>query len=126
MAGVNLIPENRVIRLCIESTQAEFNGRFVEAHTLCQQAWEAHQDDCEACIAAHYLARYQDKPEERLHWNQVALNRAHAVKDDRAKGFYPSLYLNMGYSYEILGLHGEAQHYYDLTAGLGAVRQGSI
>ena len=116
-------PENPVIRLCIQSTQAEFAGKLDAARALCQQAWEVHGDDFEASIAAHYVARYQEKPEERLRWNQEALNRADAVGDARVKGFYPSLYLNIGHSYELLGIPGEAQRYYDLAAKLGTQHQ---
>ncbi len=36
-------------------------------------------------------------------WNQRALDHANAVSDDRVKEFYPSLYLNMGQSFELLG-----------------------
>ncbi|RGC68468.1 hypothetical protein C5N14_13190 [Micromonospora sp. MW-13] len=35
-------------------------------------------DDYDACVAAHYLARQQDDPEEILRWNQEALRHAFA------------------------------------------------
>jgi tetratricopeptide (TPR) repeat protein len=114
---------NPVIKLCIEGTQAEYQGRIDTARSFYQQAWEAVQDDYDACIAAHYVARHQDDPDERLHWNQVALDKANAVADDRIREFYPSLYLNMGQSYEILGKPDEAKQYYDLAAGLGVIHQ---
>jgi tetratricopeptide (TPR) repeat protein len=113
-------PNNPVIRLCMEGTQAEFDGRLDDARSLYRQAWETAQDDYEACVAAHYVARFQEEPEEILHWNQVALDRANAVLGDRVQSFYPSLYLNMGSSYEKLGRMDEAQHYYDMAAALGA------
>ena len=112
-------PDNPVIRLCIEGTQAEFDGRIEDARALYRQAWEAAGDDYEACIAAHYVARFQEEPEETLRWNQEALDRADAVTDDRARPFYPSLYLNMGLSYEKLERMEEAQRYYDMAAALG-------
>lgn len=111
--------ENPVIKLCIEGTRAEFEGRFADACDLYHKAWEASKDDYEACVAAHYVARFQANPEDVLFWNQEALNRAQAVKDERVENFYPSLYLNLGRSYEILGNQAEAQRYYDLAAGLG-------
>jgi tetratricopeptide (TPR) repeat protein len=111
---------NPVIRLCIEGTQAEFRGRKDEACKRYRQAWEAVTDDYEACIAAHYMARCQDSPKEILRWNQQALKRADAVKDERIKHFYPSLYLNMGRSYELLGDQAEAKKYFDIAAELGA------
>jgi hypothetical protein len=48
--------DNPVIQLCVAGTQAEFRGEIEEARAFYQQAWEAAQDDFEACIAAHYVA----------------------------------------------------------------------
>jgi tetratricopeptide (TPR) repeat protein len=115
--------DNPVIKFCMEGTQAEFQGQIDQARSCYQQAWEAVQDDYDACIAAHYLARCQEHPEERLHWNQIALERAEAVADARVQDFYPSLYLNLGQSYELLGKRTEAKRYYDLAAELGVVHQ---
>ena len=114
-------PDNPVIKLCIEGTQAEFQGLIAKARSLYQQAWEAAQDDYEACIAAHYVAHLQENPQERLHWNQVALEKANAVTDQSVQDFYPSLFLNMGQSYELLGNVSDAKRYYDLAAELGVV-----
>jgi hypothetical protein len=110
-----------VVQLCIAGTQAEYAGNREDAIRLYGQAWEAARDDYEACIAAHYVARFQANPEETLRWNREALDRAGAVEFERVKDFYPSLYLNMGHSYELLGDQAEARRYYDLAAGLGAV-----
>ena len=115
--------ENLVIRLCVEGTQAEFQGQIERARSLYQKAWEAAQDDYEACLAAHYVARHQDNPNDRLHWNQVALDKANAVPDHSVQEFYPSLFLNMGQSYESLGNLNEAKRYYDLAAELGVIHQ---
>ena len=114
---------NPVIKLCMEGTQAEFQGQLEQAHALYQQAWQIAQDAYEACIAAHYLARHQDDAQAKLLWNQIALDKANAVKDGRVQEFYPSLYLNMGQSYELLGRLDEAQQYYDLAAKLGVTHQ---
>jgi tetratricopeptide (TPR) repeat protein len=116
-------PPNLTIKLCIEGIRAEFEGRVSDARILYLQAWEASRDDF-ACVAAHYVARYQEEPEEMLRWNQEALNRAKAVKDSRVQDFYPSLYLNLGHSYEMLGRQAEAQKYYKLAAELGVIHQG--
>jgi len=115
--------DNPVIKLCLAGTQAEFQGHSDQAHLYYEQAWETAQDDYEACIAAHYLARHQKQPAERLHWNQVALTKAEAVNDERVQAFYPSLYLNLGQSYELLGQPAEAQRYYDRAAKLGVHHQ---
>jgi tetratricopeptide (TPR) repeat protein len=100
--------------------RAEGQGKHDEARTLFTEALEAAQDDYEACVAAHFLARQQDTPQEMLRWNQEALDRANAVGDERVQVFYPSLYLNMGYAYEQLGQADEAKHYYDLAAACTA------
>lgn len=114
---------NPIIKLCIAGARAEFEGKNEIACELYRLAWETVTDDYEACIAAHYVARCQDTPGEILHWNQVALERAEAVKDGRVKDFYPSLYLNLGRSYELLGKQAEAKKYYDLAASLGILHQ---
>ena len=111
---------NPVVKLCIQGTQAEFNGDIAQARALYLQAWELAGDDYEACVAAHYVARHQGDPAEEFHWNQEALKRAKASNDERVQAFYPSLYLNMGQSHEKLGDQAAAKHYYDLAAELGA------
>jgi hypothetical protein len=114
---------NPIIQLCMDGTRAEFEHRIDDAHSLYQQAWDAHTDNYEACIAAHYVARFQDTAEETLRWNQIALDHANAVDDERVREFYPSLYLNLGRSYEIVENQGETQKYYGLAAELGAIHQ---
>lgn len=116
-------PENVLIQLCIAGTQAEFQGQTERARQLYLQAWHLAADDYEACIAAHYVARFQENPAERLRWNREALRRADAIMDERVIPFYPSLYLNMGRSHELLGEHAEAQKFYALAAALGVVHQ---
>lgn len=116
-------PDSAVVKLCIEGTQAEFQGQIEKARSLYQRAWEAVQDDYEACVAAHYVARHQEDHHERLRWNQVALDKANAVPDGSVEEFYPSLFLNMGQSHELLGNLSEAKRYYDLAAELGVIHQ---
>lgn len=116
-------PNNPVIKLCIDGTRAEFEGRVADAQAIYQQAWDTAQDDYEACIAAHYVARHQATPAETLRWNQLALARADAVDDERVQGFYGSLYLNLGHFYELVGDQTAAQRYYALAAALGFVHQ---
>ena len=115
--------DNPIIKLCIAGTQAEFDGNLEAACKLYWQAWEAARDDYEACIAAHYVARCQESPTESLHWNQVALERANVVNDDSVRDFYPSLYLNIGRSYELLGDQNKAEKYYSQAADLGVAHQ---
>jgi tetratricopeptide (TPR) repeat protein len=107
---------NPVVKLCMEGMAAEAKGKFDDARQLFEQAWSICQDDYDACMAAHFLARHQDTPQAVFEWNQEALNRANAVGDDRVKSFYASLYLNVGHSYETLGNETEARRYYELAA----------
>ena len=114
---------NPVTQLCMAGTRAEFEHRIYNARVLYRQAWDARSNDYEACIAAHYVARFQDSVEESLHWNQIALEHANAVNDERVKDFYPSLYLALGRSYEAAGNQAEAQMYYELAAKVGVIHQ---
>jgi tetratricopeptide (TPR) repeat protein len=95
---------------------AEGQGRIDDARRLFAQAWAQRTDDFDACVAAHYVARHQDSPAERLRWNREALSRAEAVPDDRVRGYFPSLYLNLGRSYEDVGNLNEARRTYELAA----------
>jgi hypothetical protein len=110
---------NPVIKLCIEGTRAEFERRINDARSLYEQAWQARKDDFDACVAAHYVARFQDTPEDTLLWNQIALIHAMAVNDESVRDFYPSLYINLGRSYELMKDEAEAQKYYAMAAELG-------
>lgn len=107
---------NRVLRLCAEGMQLEQQGRAEEAACLFMDAWEQSADDFEHCVAAHYVARHQKTPEDNLRWNQLSLDHADAIDDPRVLGFYPSIYLNVGWAYEDMGDRGEAKKYYELAA----------
>ena len=109
-------PDNPVVKLCAEGMKAEAEGRDDDARALFMQAWSESKDDYEACVAAHYVARHQKSTEDKLRWDREALKRAELTGDDRVRGFYPSLYLNLGHSYELLGDLAEAERYYDLAA----------
>lgn len=90
--------DNLVVKLCVEGMQSETENRPDDARKLFEQAWSIRQGDYEACVAAHYLARHQNDPQEVLKWNREALSYADAITNDRVRGFYSSLYLNVGYS----------------------------
>jgi tetratricopeptide (TPR) repeat protein len=109
-------PNNKVVKLCAEGMQAEAEGKITEAHALFQQAWDIATDDFEAFTAAHYLARNQANPNDVLKWNLEALNRANKINDVEVGTHYPSLYLNIGKSYENLNDKKLANEYYALAA----------
>jgi hypothetical protein len=109
--------DNPVVQLCAQGMQAEAEHHNDDARRLFMRAWEAATNDYDACVAAHYLARQQDNPQDTLRWNRESLARADAVGDERVREFYPSLFLNIGFSYEVIGDLTEARRYYDLAAG---------
>lgn len=73
---------------------------------------------------AHYMADVQDDPAQELEWDLRALAAAESLTDDRVadhheslavRGFYPSLYLNLGADYEKLDRLAEAREYLGLA-----------
>ena len=89
---------------------------YREAHQLFQQAWELVTNDFEAFTAAHYLARNQQDPGDKLSWNLKALNLALSISGDTMKTHYASLYLNVAKSYEDGGNEVMANQYYQLAS----------
>jgi rifampin ADP-ribosylating transferase len=108
-------PENKIVKLCAEGMSAEIAGEMPKAKILFLQAWEAASDNLEKFIAAHYVARHQSDANETLRWNLEALNYALDIEGEIMKGHYPSLYLNIGKSYEDLSNAMEALNYYRLA-----------
>ena len=106
-------PNNPVVKLCAQGIEIEMQGRRDEARSLYLQAWELRQDDVDACIAAHYVARHQETPADTLRWNELALQHAISASADSIRSFYPSLYLNLGKSYEDLGNISRARELYE-------------
>jgi len=93
------------------------NGRAIECF---QRAWEIAGNDFEAFIAAHYIARHQDNAENTLKWNLEALNRALGTEDGNTEQYLPSLYLNVGKSYEDMGDLVNAEEIYRTASGYAA------
>jgi tetratricopeptide (TPR) repeat protein len=106
-------PNNPVVKLCAKGIEIEMQGRRDEARSLYLQAWELRQDDVDACVAAHYVARHQESPAETLRWNEVALTHAIRASTEAIRSFFPSLYLNLGKSYEDLGNSSRARELYE-------------
>ncbi|MFJ5231004.1 hypothetical protein ACIQBJ_14045 [Kitasatospora sp. NPDC088391] len=109
-------PENTVVQLCAQGMQAEAEGQDARARDLFLRAWEAAEDDYDACIAAHYLARHQPTPQETLRWNQECLNRADKVGDERVRGFYASLHANIARAHRDLGQVDRARAHFESAA----------
>lgn len=104
-----------MVRLCVAGLRAEAAGQLDAARARFAEAWAGRRNALEACVAAHYLARHQDDPRAMLRWNEEALRRAEATSDPLVRGFYPSLYLNLGWSHEQLGDWPAARHWYGLA-----------
>ena len=106
---------NKVVKLCVEGMEREGLGRKDEALKLFQQAWEKAVSGFEKFTSAHYIARHQKTIEEKLHWDQTALNFALKLDDDKVRSALPSLYLNIAKCYEDLNDFHNARINYDMA-----------
>ncbi|MBI5494856.1 MAG: hypothetical protein HY904_07485 [Deltaproteobacteria bacterium] len=112
---------SRSLELVQQGVDAEFARNIPQAREFYSAAWQAAEDDFQACVAAHYVAHLSSSPVDKHRWNLEALARAERVRDGRVQGFYPSLFVNLGRSYELLGDHQNAAVYYARAAALGLV-----
>lgn len=100
-------PDNVVIALCVAGMSCE--GTPEEAKKLFERAWDKRSNDFEAAIAAHYLARHQPTPSDKLRWDTLAVEHAERVPDDGANELFPSLYLNLADSLMVEGRIDDAR-----------------
>jgi len=114
------------VNLCILGTQAELERRFSDARRLYEEAWRCATDDYEKCIAAHYVAHLEGDSAEALKWNLAALSHGERADAALISGFLPSLYVNLGRSYELAGDAVQSAHYYELAAKHGLVHEPQI
>jgi tetratricopeptide (TPR) repeat protein len=105
----------RVVKLCSEGMELEGQGRKKEALRLFQQAWDEASNDFEKFTSAHYVARHQENIQDKLKWDETALNLALKIDDDNVRGAYPSLYLNIAKCYEDLNDLYNAMKNYQLA-----------
>lgn len=108
-------PNNHIVRLCAEGMSKEGEGKAEEAAALFMKAWNEAGSDLEKFTAAHYVARHQKSVEDKLKWDETALSFALKMNDDRMKGSYPSLYLNIAKCYEDLKDPENARKNYELA-----------
>lgn len=108
-------PNNSIVKLCAEGMSKESEGKNEEALLLYEKAWNEASNNQERFIAAHYVARHQQDVNNKLQWDQQALDLALQIDDDSAKAHYPSLYLNVAKCYEDLGSPELAKRNYDLA-----------
>jgi hypothetical protein len=103
----------------MEGSSAELKRDISLASKIYEKAWKHASNDYQKCIAAHYMARNRKDSDEEFYWNETALKHANLVTDNSVQSFYPSLYLNMGHSYELKGNSVEAEKFYKLAKALG-------
>jgi tetratricopeptide (TPR) repeat protein len=105
-------PSNKIIQLCAEGMEAEGKGGMEAAKKLFLKAWEESTTDFEKFTAFHYLARNQVNIQEELKWNLESLRLASLINEDSMKGYFPSLHLNIGKSYDKLNDNEKAIEHY--------------
>ncbi|REC52108.1 MULTISPECIES: rRNA adenine methyltransferase [Weeksellaceae] len=108
-------PDNNVVKLCAQGMNLEGKGKLKDANRLFLQAWKEATNDFEKFTAAHYVARYQKSVEEKLKWDETALQLAFKIDEDTIKETYPSLYLNIAKCYEDLNDFVNAKKNYQLA-----------
>lgn len=114
-------PNLPIVKKCMEGMQAEGAGNAADAKRCFTEAWGLAASEYERAIAAHYLARHQDTPENELQWNQTALDNARLTPE--AAGFMPSLLGSVGVSHEKIGNNEEALlHFREAETHLGLLQ----
>lgn len=108
-------PSNNVVKLCLQGMAMEEKGNLKEANKLFLQAWNEAIDDLEKFIAAHYVARHQEKVSDKLRWLETALQFALKINNDSVKSALPALYLNIAKCYEELSDSLKAKENYELA-----------
>jgi tetratricopeptide (TPR) repeat protein len=105
-------PNNNIVQLCAKGMEMEMTGKPEEAKAFFFQAWEEATNDFEKFTAAHYVARHQKSVQDKLKWDEAALEFALKINDSSLKTSYPSLYLNIAKCYEELKDTGNARRNY--------------
>ncbi|MEO6303351.1 MAG: rRNA adenine methyltransferase [Bacteroidia bacterium] len=106
-------PENKIVKLCAEGMEMEGLNKMQEAEKLFQQAWDSAENEMEKFIAAHYLARRQKNINDKLKWDETALDCALKINGEDITGAFPSLYLNIAKGHEDLGNFEKAKLFYN-------------
>jgi len=108
-------PSNAIIKLCLQGIAMEDKGNPEDARRLFLQAWDQAIDDFEKFLAAHFVARQQESPTDKLHWFETALQLALTINDEAVKTAVPSLYTNLAKCYVEIGDPDNATRNYTLA-----------
>ena len=106
-------PDNNIIQLCVKGMDMEAAHKPDEAKRLFIQAWNEASNNFEKFTAAHYVARQQHSVQDKLMWDQKALEYALKIENDNMAANYSSLYLNIAKCYEDLNDTANAQKNYN-------------
>ena len=93
-------PNNRIVQLCAKGMEMEMAEKLDKSEACFLQAWKEATTDFEKFTAAHYVARHQKSTQDKLKWDESALEFALKVGDSSLNASYPSLYLNIAKCYE--------------------------
>ncbi|GAB3932903.1 rRNA adenine methyltransferase [Larkinella terrae] len=104
---------NKIVQLCAQGMNYE--GEPEKARPFFQQAWAEATTHFEKFVAAHYVARQQPSVNDKLKWDETALQFALLDNQEDIRAAYPSLYLNSGKGYEDLRDFDRARKHYQLA-----------
>ena len=112
----------------IDAVGVALGGDKPEGRRRLLACWEATapQDHAYRCVLAHYLADTETALDDEIAWDEAALAAHDGVRDEElvplgipsAKGFVPSLHLNLGDGYLRRGdLEAARRHHAQGLAG---------
>lgn len=96
-------PRNPIVQLLLQGMAMEDKGDMEGASTLFQRAWNDATHDFEKYLAAHYVARVQQRPVDKLHWLETALQLALSIDSPAASSALPALYKSLAKANEEAG-----------------------
>ena len=96
-------PTNPIVKHCLQGMTMEDKGNAEEASKLFLQAWHEATDDFEKFLAAHFVARHQQMPADKLHWLETALQYALTKNSTATQSALPTLYTSIAKCYEDFG-----------------------
>lgn len=104
-------------------------GNIEEAVPLFKKSYELskqHKLDFQTINAAHMVAIVVDKVDEKIKWNERALDLAQTTADERARTWLGALYNNLGQNYIEAKQYNEAKSAFEQCQKLGEERRDAI